>query len=293
MPDEKAAMEAYLSAGVDLPELKEEPKAPEVPEVPPTTEPPVDEPKDEEHLQDNEPKEQKKRSIYDKLKSTKSDLRSERELREQAERERDDFKRLLEERANAATPQERQEAQDELDAYAQEIGADAQALKRMKALFLKDVPQASLSDEDRAAIEEIRQFKAQNQKVMEKQLFEEEFRSTVPTLKDMFPSASDEELDAMKGKLDELAHTKDFHDKSLDYVAFKHRTQLEQLVSPKKRGLEPRSRQEATEESFDFDPNADLSKMTPKQLEKWEANYRKLTSSSELLTDAEGRKIIV
>lgn len=280
MEDQNAVAE-YLKAGVDLPELKEEPKE----ETPP-------EPEKKEETQDlPETKEEpRKRSIYDEYKEKKAELRSEKEMREQAERERDEYRAKLESLNNAGTQEERQDAQDELEAFARKINADPQALREMRELFLKEAkPDESLQRD----LQEFKTWKTQNAQMLEKQLFEDEFKKVTPSLKEMFPTASDEEMEVIKAKLDEVSHSKAYHDKELDYVAYKERTTLQELVSPKKRGLEPKSRRETEEESFDFDPNADYSKMTPKQREAWEANYKKLTKSTELLMDSEGRKIII
>lgn len=271
--------------GVDLPELKETE----------TEEAPTEEKKTEEQPTEplQETKEPRKRSIYDEYKEKKSELKTERELREAAEQERDELRAKYEAVANATTPQERVEAQDELEQFAAEIGADPQAIKRMRALFLKDV-QPTVDPELAKDLQEFKAWKAQNSQVLEKQLFDQEFSKVTPSIKEMFPSVSDEELNTIKAKLDEVAHSKDYHDKDLDYVVFKHRDVLSALVSPKKRGMEPRGNKEsAQDESFDFDPSADYSKMSLKQREQWEAAYKKMTQNDQLMTDADGRKLML
>jgi hypothetical protein len=292
MNEEQKAMEAYKEAGVDLPELNEQPsetkeEAHQEPEAPETKKP--EEPT--EPLQETE-KLERKRSIYDEYKEKKAELKSERELREQAERERDEFRTKYEALQNADTPEERQEAQDELETFAKEINADPQALRKMRELFLKDVkPQTN--DELARDLQEFKAWKSQNSELMEKQMFEDEFRSSMPTLKEMLPNASDEEMQKVKETLDNLSHSKEFHDKDLEYIAWKHRSELSALISPRKRGLESKGKTDIDENSFEFDPTADYSQMSPKQKERWEAEYRKLTSSTDLGTDASGRKVLL
>lgn len=298
--DEQQLKDLYREAGVDLkelqdtpaeepakePEPKDDPKPEEVPEKEETpTETDQDEP-----LQ--APKEQRKRSIYDDLKQKKQEVKTERELREQAERERDELRQKLANFESAATPAEKQDAADDIEAFAKKINADPNVIREMRQLFIKDA-NTGLTAEERAQLQELQQFKAQQSQVIEKQLFEEEFASIAPTLKEMFPTASDEEKSKLKEEIDRLSHSKDWHDKDLDYVVFKNRTHLEKLVSPKKRGIEPRDRKDAAEETFEFDPSADYSKMTPKQREQWEAAYTKATRNDGLLTDGEGRKLII
>ncbi len=286
--DEEAYKKSLAEAGVDVPDLNVEqaPEAPtaETPEAP--TEPTVP-------LTTEEPKEQRKRSIYDEYKDKKSELKTERDLRADIERERDDLKAKLDAVATATTPEERADAQDELDSFATEIGADPTAIKRMRDLFLKDL-KPQVDPELAKDLQEFKAWKSQNSQVVEKQLFEQEFAKVTPTIKDMFPKVSAEEIDAIKTKLDEIAHSKEYHDKDLDYVAFKNKQVLSDLVSPKKRGLETRGRTDAQgEELFDFDPNADYSKMSLKEREKWETEYKKMTAGGGLTTDAEGKKIFM
>lgn len=293
MADVNDAMEEYKAAGVDLPELNTPPETPEKdesqkePEAPEAKKP--EEPT--EPLQET-PKLERKRSIYDEYKEKKAELKSERELREQAERERDEFRTKYEALQNANTPEERQEAQDDIESFAKEIGADANALRKMRELFLKDV-QPSTDPEIAEKLKKFEEWQSQNNQMMEKQMFEDEFKATVPMLKEILPEASDEEMQKVKAKLDELSHTKEFHDKDLDYIAFKHRSELSALISPKKRGLETRGKTDVEEDTFVFDPTADYASMSPKQKERWEAEYRKLTSSTDLHTDADGRKILL
>lgn len=290
MTAEEEAMKAYAEAGVDLPELKTE--EPEVPQEP--TEPKVDEPTEPVEPLIEEPKVERKRSIYDDLKDKKSELKSERTLREQAEHERDELKSKLEARENAVTPEEKQFASDDLESFAQEIGADPQAIRKMKELFLKDAQPQS----DPALAEKLAKFEAwqaQNQEVIEKQMFEDEYQSSLPKLKEILPKASEEEMQGVRKEIERLSHTKEYHDKDLDYIAWKNKDTLSALISPKKAGLERKGRNEAQDEfSTEFNPNADYSKMSLKEREVWEESYRKMMDRAEgLSVDANGKKILV
>lgn len=309
--DDKQLAEEYAEQGVDLSELsdqsKEEPKAEEAKEAPkeeekskdeePQEEPKKIEKSDEEEPEDEplqEPKEQRKRSIYDEYKDKKQELKSERELREEAERERDELKQKLEAVNTADTPAEKKEAQDDLDAFATEINADPTALKRMRELFLKDIKPSSDNEEIKQQLDEFKRWKEDNQQAIEKQAFEDEFKSVQPTLKELFPDVKSEELDEIKQELDTISHSKEWHDKPLDYIAFKHKEKLSALVSPKKRGLESNTKKDfPVKNNIDFDPNADVSKLTPAQQEEWMSQYQKLGKEEGLSEDSMGRKIIV
>ncbi len=290
MTAEEEAMKAYAEAGVDLPELKTE--EPEVPQEP--VEPKVDEPTEPVESLIEEPKVERKRSIYDDLKDKKSELKSERTLRERAEHERDELKSKLEARENAVTPEEKQFASDDLESFAQEIGADPQAIRKMKELFLKDAQPKS--DPDLAEkLAKFEAWQAQNQEVMEKQMFEDEYQSSLPKLKEILPKASEEEMQGVRKEIERLSHTKEYHDKDLDYIAWKNKDTLSALISPKKAGLERKGRNEAQDElSTEFNPNADYSKMSLKEREVWEESYRKMMDRAEgLSVDANGKKILV
>jgi len=289
--NEEEYKKELADAGVDIPEITDTPEviAPreEVKvEEKPKEETPPEEPKPNtppEPLQ--EPRE--KRSIYEEYKEKKSELKTEREAREQAERERDELKVKLEAVATASNPIEKQEAQDDLEAFAQEINADPATVRKMRDLFLKDIqPTSSLSDADRALLEEARLAK-------EAQMFEKEFKEITPTLKEIFPTASEAEMEAIKKELDDISHTKDWSDKSLDYIVFKQKDKLGALVSPKKRGIEPKNPKDAAPGDPNFDPSADLSKMSSEQRDKWYETYQELGKSEGLASDSNGRKIII
>lgn len=280
--------------GVEIPEVKKE-ETPESPKEKPE-EKKIEKPEapkeetPEEPLQ--EPREPRKRSIYDEYKDKKLEVKNERELREKAERERDEFRIKYETLEKANTPEERQEAKDDIEAFAKEINADPQVIKKMREVFLKDVkPQTDESI--KKDLEEFKAWKQNNSQVIEKQLFEEEFVRTVPTIKRLFPQATEEELNAIKKEVDSVSHTKEWHDKDLDYVVFKNQDKLQALVSPKKRGMEIKNRKDVSEIAFEFDPNADYSKMSMKEREQWEEAYKKATKAEGLLEDSQGRKIIL
>ncbi len=292
--EEKLAAE-YTEAGVELlPETAPvaEPKADE-PKLEDKPEPPVEEVKPEEPPEplktelDTKPA---KRSIYVDLKETRKEVKTERELREQAERERDELKVKLEAVSTASTPAERSDAVDDLEAFAKEIDADPAYLKKMQQVFLKGLPQQTVDTE---ALERFKEWEKNNSQAIEAQSFEKEFQSTLPTIKTMFPDASADEVGLIRTKLDELAHTDQYHDKELDYVIFKNQDSIKALISPKKRGIESKGRVDATAPTFTFDPNADITKMSDKEAAEWEKAYSEMGKTSELSIDSQGKKIFI
>jgi hypothetical protein len=162
----------------------------------------------------------------------------------------------------------------------------------MRELFTKGITPAMHPDIARD-LAEFKAWKSQNSQVIEQQMFDKEFQAVTPTLKSLFPSISEDEVKAVRTELDRLSHRKEWHDKDLDYVLFKNKDALSPLVSPKKRGMESKSRRDTEQESFEFDPTADYASMTPAQREQWEAEYHKASSSKNLATDDKGRKLII
>lgn len=268
-------------------EVEETPKEDLPKEEPKETEEKPEE--DESSLKDQ--KETKKRSIYDEYKDKKSELKSEREQREKFEKENAELKEKLEALKSAETPEEKQDALDDIDELAKEINADPKYLRKLKAIFLKDVKPADESL--RKDLESFKEWKTQNQKAIEKQQFEDEFKGVLPQIKSDFPKISDDELKAVKDELDKLSHSKEYFDKSLDYVVFKNKEELSALVSPKKKGMETKERKDIAEDDFDFDPNVDITSLTPAQQEKWEKEYQKQMKSEELLNDMQKGKMII
>jgi len=287
----KADLEAE---GVEVEEEKTE-----VVEETPVEEKPKEEPKETEEKPKEEPKEvlpdpieTKKRSIYDNYKEKKSELKSERELRENFETENTELKAKLEALQNADTKEEKKEALDDIDELAKEINADPAYLRKLKTIFLKDVKPTD--DESlKKDLADFKDWKTKNQEVIEKQLFEDEFSTVLPQIKSDFPKISDEEMKSVKQSLDKLSHSKEYHDKSLDYVVFKEKENLTALISPKKKGMETKERKDVASDDFDFDPNVDITTLSAGDLAKWEKQYNKSLETEELVNDSSKGKMIM
>ena len=293
--EEEQYKEQLKADGIEIEGEKAE-VAEETPEEQPKVK--VEEPEPEEEPKD-EPKEElpkqeefKKRSIYDEYKDKKADLKSEKELREKFENENTELKEKLEALKNADTPKEKQDALDDIDELAKEINADPEAIRKLQRVILKGVKP---TDENlQKDLADFKNWKTSNQKVMETQQFDKEFETVLPQIKSDFPKVTDEELKTIKQTLDGLSHTKKFHDKDLDYVVFKNKETLKALISPKKRGMETKERKDLEEENFDFDPNADITKLSASDFVKWEKAYNKMTASSDdlVVVGNKGKMII-
>lgn len=275
-------------AGVEIPvdDSVESEKVEETPEAPEADK----KAEEAEKPNESESREPRKRSIYDDYKDKKVELKSEREQREQAEHERDELKRQLEEVSQANSPEHKASPNGLLE-YAEQAGADPELVKRIVEEARNG--QQQIDPELKGRLERFENWQKQNASVLEKQMFEEEFNRTVPTLQSMFPTANTEELGTLKSELDKLSHSKEMHDKELDYVAFKHREHLSAFVSPKKVGMESKGRNQVGDNSSEFNPTADLTKMNAKELDAYEASYRKMVSEQGGVSGTGKNKILL
>lgn len=296
--DEKEYREQLEADGIEVEEEKTDKPVEETPEEQPKEEKTVEEPekKPEDEPQKKEvlpeQKEFKKRSIYDEYKDKKSELKSEKELRQKFEDENTTLKEKLGALENADTPQEKQEALNDIDEFAEEIGADPTAIRKMQTIFLKSIKPTTDGNLQKD-LADFKEWKTQNQSVMETQQFETEFKSVLPQIKSDFPKATDKELEAVKKSLDDISHSKEYHDKSLDYIVFKNKETLSALISPKKRGMETKERKDTDTEDFVFDPNVDITTLSQADYVKWEKAYNKSVKSEDLINDSQKGKMII
>lgn len=294
---EQKYREELKAQGVELDEPENEsedkPKEEEKDEAKPEPDKGKGEEPKSEPLQTKEPKEQRKRSIYDEYKGKKEELKTERDLRETRDRENEELRQKLAKYEAADTPEEKKEAKDELEQFAEEIKADPAALRKMQALFTKGLT-PGVDPELKKDLEDFKQWRTKNSAAIEKQEFEDEFKDAIPKLDKLFPKMTDAERGAVKAELNTLSHKKEWHDKSLGYIAFENQDTLAALVSPKKRGMENRDRKDAIDLDTEFDPNADYGSMTPAQRVVWEEQYKAAVEQEKgIKTDARGKKTLV
>lgn len=250
----------------DAPAPKDD-KAPEAEPKPEGEEKPTgDEPKPEEKSEDKKPEDPpeqplKKRSIYD-------DLKEERGKRKDAEAEVARLKGEAPPEKPADKPADAPaKPATELEAYAQENDLDPANLNRLIEIIAKNLPTASLSEEDKQALGDLKTWRADQAKAVEDQ----EIVSAAPAVKSLakelgFEIHDDGELGKIMDEVKRLAHTKEFHDKPVDYIVFAKRAELSKLVSPKKPSFE----QGGHAPDAEAPTKADFSsgKITPEQAQK-------------------------
>lgn len=307
MTEEEKYKQDLIDAGVEMPELDKKTEG-ETPEQTKAKEKEAEDAKikadedaakaaedkgtDEGEDKKTPPPTEKKRSIYDDLKDKKKEVRAAEERALKAEKERDELKAIVDKSTKADTKEEKKEALDKFDAFAEKIGADPAAIKEMRDLFLEGIKP---DEETQKGLLEFKEWKKGQAEVDAKTQFENEFTQTLPALKTLFPKANDEAMAAIKTELDKLSHTAGWNTQPLDYIAFKHQDSLSKLVSPKKRGLENTDRvDETVETASTFDPNADYASMSAAERTAWEKDYNKATKTPEGITvSPTGKKILI
>lgn len=237
-------------------------------------------------------KSSKKKSIYSEYKKKKGEVRELKGKYSTLESQVSELTKKLEAFESADNKGDKENKLDELEEFAKSINADSEVIKKMRELFLKGV---SPDDSIKKELLDLKEFKKNYEKDIALVNFNKEFQDTLPSLKEMFPKASKDEVKAIKQAVEKLVHSKgEWNDKALDYVIFKNKDKLSKLVSPKKKGLESRERKDVVDMDDEFDPNADLTEMTGKQRAVWEKKYNKIMKQgSGLSSDGKGRKIII
>lgn len=121
------------------------------------------------------------------------------------------------------------EKEDAIKAYAEKHDVSEESVRELMTLFgsgdrkSEDKADKMIDATLEAELEEGRQLKAEK-------LFEKEFTDVaLPELKKAYPDATDAQLKAARAEIEKLATTKDFLDKSLDFVVYKSSTALDPL----------------------------------------------------------------
>lgn len=254
-PDDSNMTPAMLSD-----EIKQEAEGKETPEKPaPEQEPketPAEKqgesPKPEDKPEDTDPEEPKEkldeplqtkpRTIYQDLKEKKKEVKeakSENELLKSQLAEKDQLIADLTKKAqNAETPAEKQEVEDEISEIAEKIGADPEGIKTLTEFLSKKLVKpdgVSISKEDLDAIKNLRQLESQRQAEVQ---FSTEWNEFEPSLKKEFPNVTNDDLSIIRKEVNKLAHTKQYHDKEIDYIYFKEKAKLSKLISPQRPSYE-------------------------------------------------------
>lgn len=226
----KRSMGSRMDSDPETPKPEETPKPQE--ETPKAEEKPQETPKPEEN-KDVTPPKQEADTPKDEPKDTPPVNRGERyiPLAKFHDTERKHKQELAERDAKIAelqkiSEQKPSEQKDEdIEAFMAKTGFDRETVDGLLALAEKRV----MTPEIKSVLEK------ESQKKRNEELdasFSVEFaKDGEPAVKNYFPNATAEQVEKAKAFLNQVAHTKAFADKTLDYVVFKNQEQLKSIFN--------------------------------------------------------------
>lgn len=269
---EKAAFEAVQAEKAEL-GIPEEPVEAE-PEETTQEEPTETESKDEETEEEPDSKEVSNKdedeTELDKvppktLKEFKQNLRA--EMQSDFDKKLDDLRKEFTKDKPDETATE--DLEDDIKKLAEELDFDEDKIRRIIEVARKDT--SKLSDEDKSLLED---YKAEKEQREQDEIFRDEWETVLPSLKEKYPNATDDQLKQAREKLDEFAHSEKYHLTDIDYVLHKESEALGKILfSPKKTTFESArpAPVDDSEEFPEFSPN-----MTPAQFAAFEKKREKM-----------------
>ena len=253
---------------IEVPQPAEKPvedKAPEPEAEKPEEKKPEEQPEPEGDAPAPET-EVKKRSIYDDLKDRKQQAKEATARAEVAEARAAELEALLAKKDEADSPAEKKEAKDAIDEWADKQGLDGKAVRELSEIIKGSLPKpegAVLTPEEAA---EWRAERARSKATAEDQAVLAEAPSIRKQLEEFKVIVHDEaEFQSLMQEVVKLSHTKEFHDKSVDYIVFRNRDALSKLISPKKPSFEQGGQRQDSEVGEDTKLS---SKATPMQAQE-------------------------
>lgn len=225
------------------PDPTPEPETPPVPpkdvtpDTPPAEVPPKEEPKPEvkpdEPPADDPNKKVKRPEAFIPLKKYHDEKREWEGKATTAEERANVAEAKVAELTTIAAQHDGAQKDEDIEAFMAETGFDRKTVDG----FLKLAEKRLLGPERLEAI------KTSETIVKEAQLeadFAKEMDSVgTPELKKRFATITDDQLEKAQEFLDKVAHTKAFHDKSLDFIIYKHLDEIEKLIGPEVKPDDP------------------------------------------------------
>lgn len=180
-----------------------------------------------------------------------------------------------------STKKETVNAIDEISTLAEKRGLDAEGLAEIISLAQKKVLEdleknGKLSNKLSPEVEErlklLDELQAERKVQAEVEHFNKEYVAYLPELQKQYPNAKAAELAEAKVVLDELAHSKEFRDKDLDYVVYKNRSKFDALLKVAKHSKsgETSSKQMVDDTDEEFEIDLDPENMTPEKAKAYE-----------------------
>lgn len=145
----------------------------------------------------------------------------------------------------------------------------------------------NLSDEDRQALADLKQYREDLAKLREdkeeleqQKIFNSEWSDALKDIKAQYPNASEEQIAKAKEQIYEMSRSEKYHDKDLDYLIFKEKEVLSKtLFSPKQKTFERGTNFRQDAEDFDLSLPANFDSMTPAQRDSFLAKREAFVAS--------------
>lgn len=212
----------------------------------PTPEPaPEDEPTpDPEETPEQEPQNlnNPRRTIYESLKEKKVALKDAKQELAVAQTRIAELEGLLQNGKNAQTPADTANNADDLAKFAEENDLDAEGLKKV-ATFLAEHIGGKVPTDIQKTLDEIKTWKSErvaaDTRVAEDAAIDAQASTVKTTLASLGHEIHvDAEHSKVMAEIKRLAHTKEYHDKPVAYIAWAEREKLGKMISPKKASFE-------------------------------------------------------
>ena len=157
-------------------------------------------------------------------------------LREELQKDFDEKLGKIKEEMSKSNPNENK--QDNLEEEAKKLALELNFDEAKTLALLKAARKGeSLSEEDRLALNDLREMKEEREEMKMQQLVDQEWKDLAVTKQ--FPNATQEQLDQAKERMAELARSEKYLDKEMDYILYKERESFEKILfSPKQRTFE-------------------------------------------------------
>lgn len=165
------------------------------------------------------------------------------------------------------------EVETAAEALAKELGADdvdktrlTKILKAAAKLAARKGGPVVLPKEVTDRLKLLDKYEADNKEKTETAHFQKEWNGLLPAITKQYPGATQAILAEAMKLMDDLSHSKKFHDKDLDYVLFKNRDKFDTVlkVSPKNKGGEAgKTMAEQDIEEGDEEQLTDIENLTP------------------------------
>lgn len=188
---------------------------------------------------------------------------------------RDEIKAMKSSPAKA----EAAEVVDKVAELAKKYESDPEGLKAIMGV-LKDEVLADLEksgklskdlpDDIKKKLTLLDEYEKESKERKETAFFEKEFSAYVPDLEKQYPNAKSSELVEAKKLLNELSHSKEFHNYSLDYVVFKNKSKFDALLKVAKHSKSGESASKQIVDDEEKEINLDPEDMTPEKMKAYQ-----------------------